>query len=192
MGVYNWFADIIIPSLVGIGTLVLAAASVYVARKSHDTARESVAAAKQANEIAERQHREQLEVDARKERRTLLPKLVDWYRSASLEAALDLPAEPETDRLDDEVRRAVEAQGDLALQWFMGHAREEIINFAQDRPTNSGELRSVLSAMDFSIERLRDWANDAQSLALYEERVVTAEAYSQLAANFDPTNVSNE
>lgn len=98
---YDWWADIGLPAMVGIGTIALAVASVIAAFKSASSARDAVAAsnnavasAERANQIAIDQHTELLERELARVRAHAAARAMAWFtRQVAVSAEGKSPAE---------------------------------------------------------------------------------------------------
>jgi exonuclease VII large subunit len=111
---YDWLSDIVLPTVVGIGSLAIAAAAVFVARKSNRHAAAATKAADRSNALARRAilHDEQRaeEADRRNERSER-----DVYVNRVL-ASLDLLAEHLENGDEDQATRAHSAVAVLQME----------------------------------------------------------------------------
>lgn len=79
---FDWWSNIWLPAFLGLSTLALAGASVYVAFQSHRTSQRAANAAEQANEITQHYREEERRQKARQRRlRLVTPVQDDYFRN---------------------------------------------------------------------------------------------------------------
>lgn len=161
---YEVFAEVIIPSFVGVGTLALAAASLYIAAQSQRTAKAAVEAAREANDIAQHQYHDEMDRAERSERRVISAAISEWFGTASLAAFREQEwlKEKSVSRVFDEMDRLVRVYQDDSLTKFIRQLHVRIFEF-EELVKQSGLDRNLVADT-----MVRLWASTGRDLEAWQ------------------------
>ncbi|MGR0219514.1 hypothetical protein [Agromyces sp. ZXT2-6] len=106
--------------------MALAAASLYIARQSHQTASAAVEEARNANAIAQHQYHDEMDRAPRAERRRISAEIMSWFGNATLAAARgqDWLKTPFVREAFGPMDQSVSAYSDPALSKFGSYTRQ--------------------------------------------------------------------
>lgn len=161
--IYDVFADIVIPAFVGIGTLALAVASVYISIQSHRAARDAVTEARRANDIAENQYSEQRSHGELGERRRIGAEIVEWFNAAASAAFKSEGWAATTQENYTTVNGSIERRDDAALRKYMRQLRVEILKIEKETVELLNRKQAGLEfarALQRNRDEVRRWVDE--------------------------------
>jgi len=162
-GTYEVFAEIVIPLFVGVGTLALAVASVYVAYKSHVSQKR---ATDRAEVLQHRSERTQIGAIVRQLVLALAAKRIGMEAATTQESAAYISLV-----LNDEISASTQANASELLQ----DVQELVREIPGERNDDADALASELSAA--ALVSMRAWVKEPEQwLATKDTRVERREA----------------
>lgn len=165
---YDLWADIFLPAMLGIATLVVAGTSVYVAFQSHRTSVRGVDAAERANHLTEEYRDQERREKGRQRRSRLVATLQQRYLQSVVRAMQNTPDVPTS----EEEKKLRDLAMELDESDELGRLRSLLYGSATDiRDQLNGQVVELPDAPDWLTAKIysdssfiESWARDVSVL----------------------------